>query len=51
MPRDITVTFEDGSSHVYKNAPDDLTPEAVSARASQEFGKPVTGLDGGREET
>lgn len=49
MPRDITVTFEDGSSHVYKNAPDDLTPEAVTARASQEFGKPVTGLDGGKE--
>lgn len=49
MPRDITITFEDGSSHVYKNAPDDVTPDAVSARASQEFGKAVTALDGGRE--
>lgn len=49
MPRDVTVTFQDGSTHVYKNAPDDLTPEQVTARASQEFGKPVTSLDGGKK--
>lgn len=48
MPRDITVTFADGSQHVYQNAPDDVTPEQVQARASQEFNKPITGLDGGR---
>jgi hypothetical protein len=48
MPRDITVTFDDGSNHVYKNAPDDATPEQVAARASQEFGKAVKALDGGK---
>lgn len=48
MPRNITVTFDDGSTHVYQNAPDDVTPDAVSARAAQEFGKPVKALDGGR---
>jgi len=48
MPRDITVTFADGSQHVYQNAPDDVTPEQVQARASQEFKQPVTALDGGR---
>lgn len=48
MPRNITVTFADGSSHVYRNAPDNLTPEAVSARAQKDFGKQVTALDGGR---
>jgi hypothetical protein len=48
MPRNITVTFDDGSTHVYQNAPDDITPEAVSARAQQEFGRSVTALDGGR---
>ncbi len=48
MPRNITVTFDDGSTHVYQNAPDDVTPEAVSARAQQEFSKAVTSLDGGR---
>lgn len=48
MPRDITVTFKDGSTHVYKGAPDDVTPEQVSARAAQEFGREVTALDGGR---
>ncbi|MFT8896260.1 MAG: hypothetical protein ABF968_04775 [Acetobacter sp.] len=48
MPRNITVTFDDGSSHVYQNAPDNITPEQVNARAQQDFGKPVTHLDGGR---
>jgi hypothetical protein len=49
MPRDITVTFDDGSQHIYQGAPDDLTPEQVTARAQQEFGKQVTHLDGGRK--
>lgn len=48
MPRDITVTFSDGTTHVYKNAPDDVTPEDVTARAEQEFSKSVSALDGGR---
>lgn len=47
MPRNITVTFSDGTSHVYQNAPDDVTPDAVQARAEKEFSKSVTGLDGG----
>ena len=49
MARDITVTFDDGSSHVYKGAPDDITPTAVQARAEKDFGKTVTALDGGRK--
>lgn len=48
MPRNVTVTFADGSTHVYRNAPDNVTPDQVSARASKEFGKPVQALDGGR---
>jgi hypothetical protein len=48
MPRDITVTFDDGSTHVYRNAPDDVTPDAVEARARKDFGKAVRALDGGR---
>jgi hypothetical protein len=51
MARDITVTFDDGTSHVYRGAPDDVTPEAVSQRAAQQFGKRVTALDGGRAAT
>ena len=47
MARNITVTFSDGTSHVYQNAPDDLTPDVVEARAQKDFGKTVTGLDGG----
>lgn len=48
MPRNITVTFDDGSTHVYQNAPDNVTPDQVSARAQTDFGKKVTSLDGGR---
>lgn len=49
MPRDITITFDDGSTHVYRGAPDDVTPQSVEARASKEFGKRVTHIDGGRK--
>lgn len=49
MGRDITVTLEDGTQHIYQNAPDNVTPEAVTARAQQEFGQPVKALDGGRK--
>lgn len=49
MARNVTVTFGDGTSHVYENAPDDITPEAVTARAQKDFaGKTIVHLDGGR---
>lgn len=51
MTRNITVTFDDGSTHVYQNAPDDITPDAVTARAQKDFGKAVKALDGGRATT
>jgi hypothetical protein len=48
MPRNITVTFGDGSTHVYQNAPDTLTPQDVAARAASDFGgRAVTNIDGG----
>ena len=49
MARTITITFEDGTTHVYQNAPDDLTPDAVQQRAQQDFGKTVVGIDGGKK--
>lgn len=48
MPRNITVTFADGSKHIYANAPDDISPDVVQARAEKDFGKSVSALDGGR---
>lgn len=48
MPRNITVTLADGSQHVYANAPDNITPDVVTARAQRDFGQSVTALDGGR---
>lgn len=48
MPRNITITLADGSQHTYANAPDNVTPGQVTARAMKEFGQSVTKLDGGR---
>jgi hypothetical protein len=43
---DITVTFDDGSSHVYRNAPESLTQDDVIARASKDFsGKQISSLN------
>lgn len=39
MSRNITVTFDDGSTHVYQNAPDTITPDIVQKRAEAEFAK------------
>lgn len=48
MPRDITVTFEDNTTHVYKGAPDTLQPADVEARVAEEFpGRAIKALDGG----
>jgi hypothetical protein len=50
MPRNVTLTFGDGTSHVYNGVPDDATPDAVIARAGQEFaGKQITNIDGGKQ--
>ena len=43
---DITVTFNDGTSHVYRDAPESLTRDDVIARVARDFsGKQITGLD------
>ncbi len=47
MPRAITITFDDGTTHSYQNVPDSVTPDQVEQRASSEFsGKKVTNIDG-----
>ena len=46
MPRDITISFKDGSQHVYGDVPDDVTPEQAEARANSDFpGKKVKHLN------
>ena len=47
MPRNITITFDDGTSHQYAGVPDNVTPEQVHQRATQEHGKAITNIDGG----
>ena len=51
MPRNITITFGDGTTHVYQNTPDNVTPDAVQARAEKEFSKKVSGINGGSKPT
>jgi len=52
MARNVTVFFTDGSSHVYANAPDNVTPDQVTARAQSQFpGKQIRHMDGGRGTT
>lgn len=42
---DITVTFADGTSHVYENVPNDVTREQAIQRASRDFsGKQVSNV-------
>lgn len=48
MARDITVTFADGETAVYRGVPDNATPEQVTQRATSEFKKQVSQLDGGK---
>ena len=47
MPRNIMITFDDGTSHQYAGVPDKVTPEQVHQRATQEHGKAITNIDGG----
>lgn len=42
MPRNVTVTLDDGTQHSYQNIPDDVTPDQVTQRAQKDFGKGVT---------
>lgn len=50
MPRTVTLTFDDNSTHVYNNVPDDIAPAAIEQRASADFqGKKLKGIDGGKQ--
>lgn len=44
MPRDITVTMQDGRQHTIKNAPDAVTPQEAVAEARRLFGNDVASI-------
>lgn len=49
MARNVTVTFDDGTTHQYAGVPDDATPDAVHTRVMQDFpDKTVAAMDGGK---
>lgn len=37
MARTVTLTFQDGTQHVYQNVPDEVTPDQVEARSRSDF--------------
>ena len=46
--RDVTVTFGDGTNHVYQNVPKNVSPDQIEQRATRENqGKKVTNISGG----
>lgn len=46
MPRQVTVTFLDGSKHTYQNVPDEVTSAQVMSRAKADFtDKSITKID------
>jgi len=50
MPRNVTITFGDGTQHVYQNVPDTVNPDQMQQRVAKDFaGKEVTAMDGGRK--
>lgn len=48
MPREVTITFDDDTQHVYQNVPDNVTPDLIEARAKNQLGKTPKSIDGGR---
>jgi hypothetical protein len=50
MSRNITITFDDNSSHRYENIPDSVTPDMIERRVNNDFpGKKITNIDGGKK--
>jgi hypothetical protein len=48
--RNVTVTFSNGETHRYENAPDNITPDMVEQRARADFPNlRVVNIDGGKQ--
>lgn len=50
MPRDITITFSDGTKHQYNNTPDSVTPDDIEKRAKKDYpNKKISNISGGKK--
>jgi hypothetical protein len=50
MPRDITITFSDGTKHQYNNTPDSVTPDDIENRAKKDYPtKKISNISGGKK--
>ena len=49
MARDVTVTLSDGTTHIYKNVPDNITADQVEQRAAKKYpGQRVVKISGAK---
>lgn len=49
MPRNVTITFADGSKRVYNGVPDNVTPDQIKQRATTDApDKALKAIDGGK---
>jgi hypothetical protein len=46
MARNVTITFEDNSTHKYESVPDEVTPDQIEQRALKDFNKKPTNIAG-----
>jgi hypothetical protein len=52
MPRDITITFSDGTKHQYNNTPDSVTPDDIEKRAKKDYPtKKISNISGGKKKS
>lgn len=50
MPRNVTVTLANGTTHTYRNVPDSVTPDQIEQRAAKDFPRVrVTNISGGKK--
>ena len=50
MSRDVTITLSNGETHVYRNVPDNVTPDQIEQRATKDFPSlRVTTISGGKK--
>lgn len=50
MPRNVTITFQNGTTHTYRNVPDNVTPDQIEQRAAKDFPRlRATNISGGKK--
>ena len=46
MARNVTITFDDNTTHKYESVPDEVTPDQIEQRAVKDFNKKPSNIAG-----